>query len=283
LIDGVSVGAVYALVALGFVIIFKATDVLNFAHGHLIVVGAYISLILVHDFGLGILSSLVSLAALGLVFGAIIHWVVMRWTVGKPLFTKVMVTIGLSLIIQAVILMAFGPAPRSFASPVPASPVDLYGLRIPAADLVVLAVSVVLLGVFLLLMRYSRLGIHLRASAANPVAALLMGIHRHRVLGIAWGIAGLLGLIAGFFLATVSPLVTPGLAAVGMRAFPAAVLGGLTSIPGAIVGGLTSGIVEQQAAYHLGTQSQDAVAFALLLLVLILRPQGLFGQKVEKV
>lgn len=283
LITGVSVGAVYALVALGFVVVFKATDVLNFAHGHFIVIGAYASLLLVEELRMGVVTTLLTLISLGLVVGAGIHHLLMRWTIGTPLFTKVMVTIGLSLIIQSVLLMLFGSAPRTFDSPVPQDPILFSGVRISTANVVVLAVSGLLVVGFIILMLKTRLGIQLRATAANPEAALLMGINRQRVLAIAWGIAVALGLIAGFFMATVSPLVTPAMSAVGMRAFPAAVLGGLTSLPGAIVGGLMVGVAEQMAAYYIGSESQNAVAFGLLLLVLVIRPQGLFGQKVEKV
>lgn len=284
LINGLSVGAVYALIALGFVIIFKATEVVNFAHGSLLLLGGYIISEYTRDIGFyyALLIGLTG-TALGALFIERVLSLRIR-TADKN--TLAIMTIGFDVVLTAELIRRIGVNPRSLVDPWGADQVSLGGVLIPVTRLWALGSAVVLLSAFFLAFKYTRWGVAMRASAEDAEAATLMGIRRGRVAALAWVIAGLLACVAVVFLVA---FPTPGLdgsvVPVALKAFPAAILGGLDSTLGALVGGLIVGLAEQLTQGYsgdltfLGRGFAEVMPYVIMIIVLLVRPSGLFGTK----
>lgn len=281
--SGIAIGAIYALVALGFVLIFKATEVVNFAQGELMMIGAFLALTFINVLGLPYWPAfLCTLAGMAL-FGVLLEWALVGPMVGEPTFSIVMVTIG------------FGTLARSIVSMIPGWGTDTYGFKTPFTDkkvtvgdvvvswehvsIVVITVGAVLL--FYAFFKYTRMGVALQATAQNQLAAVYMGVGVKRVFAIAWAISAVMAGVAGILLAPIT-FVHMNMGFIGLKAFPAAVLGGFGSIPGAIVGGLIIGVTESLAGVYLPMGWKDVAAYIILILVLMLRPQGLFGIQERK-
>jgi branched-chain amino acid transport system permease protein len=278
-ISGTSLGAIYGLVAIGFVLVYKATDVMNFAHGELMALGAYFAITMLTTFDLPIAAAMVVTLLFAAAIGAGVHYVCIRPMAGEPIFSVVMVTIGLSVVFRALILMIWGPGERVFSNPLPNHIYEVAGYRISSLDLIILGVVALSVSLFAIFFRKTSLGLHMRATANRYEAALMMGVNPDRVFAVAWGVAALMAGLGGIFLANILGAVSIGVSAIGLRAFPAAVVGGLDSVSGAVVGGLLIGVTETLATGYIGAEARDVAAFALLLVVLVIRPFGLFGQK----
>ncbi len=287
IISGLAVGSLYALIAMGFVIIYKSTGVINFAQGEIIMVAGFVAYYLVTGFGipfwLAIPLTLVAVALLG----AATERLVIRPMLGKPVFSVVMVTIGLSIFLRAMSGIVFGHHNYIFPNPFPTEPLKLGGIVLSHIHLWSMIISGCLMAVFALFFKFSRLGLGMRATANDQDTATLMGISIKRVYTLTWGISFVVAGVAGICLANVMVL-NVGLAFIAISAFPAVILGGLESIPGAIIGGLAIGIIENLAGGYLehivGGGVKDITPFAVLFLVLMIRPYGLFGTKeVERV
>jgi branched-chain amino acid transport system permease protein len=276
LISGLATGSIYALVALGFVLVYKSTDVFNFAHGNLMMLGAYFAVTTLTTFALPFGVSIIVVLAAAAVVGVLIQVVLMKPLVGQPLLIPVMVTVALALIIRSAVAIIWGTQDRVYDSPLPEHVFDLWGVRVAAIDLIVIAASLVVMLLFALFFRRSSLGLHMRATADNPEAALLTGIDTNRVFMVAFGLAVMLAALGGMLLANVH-VVSLTFGEVGLLALPAAVIGGLTSIPGAVVGGLLVGVLEKLAAGYIATNAQEVVVYSVLLLVILIRPYGLLG------
>ena len=277
-ISGLAVGCIYGLVALGFVLVYKATELFNFAHGDLMMVGAFIIITAVVTAGLPIWLSAIAVILAAALMGIIIQFVLVRPMLGQPLLAVVMVTIGLSLIIRATVLIIYGAIERSFPSPIPRRTFIWGGVRISLSDLVIIGLTVVCLGLFALFFKRSRLGLEMRATAEHFEASVLSGINANKVFTIALALGALLAALGGMFLANVG-VVNIGLGEIGLLAFPAIVIGGLQSVHGAVIGGLIVGVVEKLGAGYLGNDVKYVVVYAVLLLVLLVRPYGLFGER----
>jgi branched-chain amino acid transport system permease protein len=279
IIGGLALGSIYAIVALGFVLVFKSTDVLNLAHGEFLMLGSYFSVtILVTqqvNFFLGLLIVLIVMAG----FGLFIHYGIMRRMVGQSFFAIVLATIGIATIIRAVLLILYGPAERGRMTVLPQGNFELAGARINYVDLIVFGVVALCVALFFAFFKYTRLGLHMRAVADDLEAAAAMGIDPDRIYAMTWATALAMAGLGGLLFGHVTAAIDQNLAAIGLRAFPAAVIGGLTSLGGAIVGGLVVGVLEQLAGGHIGTKWREPIAFAVLFLVLLVRPTGLWGQK----
>lgn len=278
-ISGLAVGSVYGLVALGFVLVFKSTEVFNFAHGDLVVVGAYALLTALSLFRLPLIPALVATLLAAVVLGIVLQQAVFRPMIGKPLLTVVMVTIALSLVLRALLLILFGPQEQALPTRLPDTSFGLAGLRISTLDLTVIAVAIGCVAAFGWFFRYSPFGLQMRATAENPEAAMMSGIDSNRVFTVAFAIGTVTAAIGGILIANLQ-MVSPHLVAVGILAIPAAVVGGLASIPGAVVGGLIIGLVEQIATGYLSASASTVFVYAVLLIILLVRPQGLFGRPV---
>ena len=284
-LSGIALGCVYSLVALGFVLIYKATGVLNFAQGELMMVGAYIYFSLVTQLGLTPLLAFGATLVLAGLLGALIERLVLNPLVDEPPFTLVMVTIGLATLLRAATGMIWSHDTFAFPSPISEGAIDMGEVSVPLVDMWTVAVTVALSLLLFVFFHYTRLGTAMRAVAQNRYAAQLMGISVDRIFTFTWALAASLGAIGGMLLADISFLHT-NMGFIGLRAFPAVVLGGMESIPGALLGGLIIGLIESLAGVYLdpilGGGTHQVLAFVILLIVLMVRPTGLFGATLEK-
>jgi len=282
LISGMAVGSIYALIALGFVIIYKATEVINFAQGELMVWGAFLVLTLTTSLGLPLWSSLLLSLFLMALFGMLLEVLAIRRLVGKHVFSIVMATIGLSFVLRhlAGIIWSYDNFP--FPSLFPRQPLSIMGLTtISSSHLGIILASFALMALLFLFFKFTSLGLAMRASQQNQLGASIVGISVKRIFSMTWALAAILGAIAGILIAPVQ-FLNVNLGYLGLKAFPAAVLGGFGSIPGAIVGGLIIGISENLAGTFLATWVRDIFAYIILLGILMIRPEGIFGLQEKK-
>lgn len=276
-INGVAIGAIYALVALGLVLTYKATEVLNFAHGDVLMASSFV--------GWGLIVGLswpFWLAALCTVlFAAAFSWFidarVMRLIVGQPQFAGVMLTIAIAFMVRGLVSMAFGPQSRTFPTPWTDHKTQLGGIVVSDLSLVIVAAALVITLVLFWFLKKTSLGIAIQAASQNQLAAYLSGIRVKRVTSLVWAISGAIAAVCGLLLAPIA-LVDIGLWIVVLKALAAVVLGGFGSVPGAIVGGLLLGLIEQFAGVYLPDGFKDAMAYLVLIGVLILWPRGLLGE-----
>jgi branched-chain amino acid transport system permease protein len=277
--SGLANGMIYALVAVGFVIVFKASEVINFAQGELMLIGAYLAFSLIVQFGLhwslGVVLTLGGCAVLGL----LIERVVLRPLIGQPTISMIMVTIGLSSVLQAAVNAVWGTAPRAFPTFLPDHKIELLGARLGLDRLLLIVIAAALLGLLQWFFRATREGIAMRAIADDQQAALSMGISIRRVLATAWAIAAMSAAVGGILLANMVG-VGHDIVGVGLRVFPVVILGGLDSIPGAFLGGAIIGLLEAYTGGYIGHGLNQIVPFLVLILVLMVRPYGLFGKEV---
>jgi branched-chain amino acid transport system permease protein len=275
--NGIAVGAIYALVALGLVLIYKATEVLNFAHGDLLMVAAFSAWGLVTVVGLPFwLALLVTMALTALLAYGLDAWVIRR-IAGQPQFAGVMLTLALAFMLRGLVSLFFGPESRSYPTPWSGQSVNVAGIAIASLQLVILAVALAVTVVLFFFFRNTSLGIAMQAASQNQLAAYLSGVRVKRVNSQVWALAGATAGLAGVLLAPIT-LVDISLWTVTLKALAALVLGGFGSIPGAIVGGLLIGLIEQYAGVYLPDGSKDIAAYLVLIGVLIVRPRGLLGE-----
>jgi branched-chain amino acid transport system permease protein len=284
LISGISLGFVYALIALGFVMIFKATRVINFAHGSLLLLGAYLIARLHGSLGFGF-AVLVGVAATALV-GALVQVLILRRLRGAPSDTLTIVTIGIDILLATELTRRIGTKVLSEGDPWRDQVTNVGSISIPEARVAAAIAAIVILAGFLAAFRFSGWGIALRSAAEDGEAAALMGIRLGRVATGAWALAGALAAVGGLFFTTFpTPGVDANVGLSALSAFPAAILGGLDSVVGAVVGGLVIGVVVTLTAGYqdqlsfLGRGLSDAAPYVVMLLVLLVRPSGLFGTK----
>jgi len=276
---GLANGMVYALVAVGFVIIYKASDVINFAQGELLLLGAYLAFAFIAQIGLpwslGVAATLVAALAIGL----LVERFVLRPLIGEPIISMIMVTIGLSSVLKSVVQGIWGSAPKVFPGFLPSKPIQVLGVTVTEDRLITIGLAAFLLGLLTLFFRYTRDGIAMRAIADDQQAALSMGISIKRVLAVAWAMSAMAAAVGGIMVANLVG-VSHDVSYVGMRVFPVVILGGLDSIPGAIVGGAIIGLLESYTGGYVGQGLNLIVPFVALVVVLMVRPYGLFGKQI---
>ncbi|HEY7651333.1 MAG TPA: branched-chain amino acid ABC transporter permease [Methylomirabilota bacterium] len=281
--NGVLIGLMYALIALGFVLVYKATDAVNFAQGEFVMIAG----ILVAA-ALGVWKAPLWLAAgLGLAvmiaFGFALERTMLRKLIGRPVIAVVMATIGLASILRGIGPTAFGAGSRPLPLPIPDEPIVLGPLFIPPIQLVGGLVSLLFLGGFGWFFVKSRKGIAMRAVADNQQVAMAMGINVERYFGLAWAMTGMVSALGGIIWGSIIG-VDVNLALVGFKVFPVVILGGLDSIPGAVIGGLIVGLVENVAAGYVdpyvGGGTKDFAPYVLMIVALMIRPYGIFGKKI---
>ena len=285
LVNGLGKGAVYALLALGFVVIFKATEVVNFAHGSLVLVGGFFVYELKDALGWAAAAAVgIGSAALA---GLLIERVFLAHARRADHNSLALLTIGIDVIITEEIVRRVGAEIPFIGDPYDAQPIQLAGLTVFRTQAVALVVGAVLITLFFLAFRYSNWGVAMRAQAENREAAALMGIRSARVTATAWLVAGALAGVAVLFLATQDfsgAGLGRGTHAIALIAFPAAILGGLDSTAGAIVGGLVVGLTEALSAQYISFEFSKSAVFLVMLVVLVIRPSGLFGtQEISRV
>jgi branched-chain amino acid transport system permease protein len=279
---GLANGAVLALAALGFVLIYKATSVINFAQGELLLVGAYLFYTAFVLLRLPLAVAVVAGVVVAAVLGVAVERVVLRPLIGEDPIAVIMVTIGLAAILKAGVQMFYGTTPRQMPKVLPTGSVDIAGAPVPLDRLTAVGVAAVALGAFSAFFRWSRHGIAMRAVADDQQAALVQGISVRRIFALAWALAAVSALLGGVLLADLAE-VSQNLANFGLVVFPVVILGGLDSVPGTIVGGAVIGLLSQYAeGFSPGTS--QVVPYVALVLILLVRPYGLFGQvRIERV
>ncbi len=280
LINGLGKGAVYALLALGFVVIFKATEVVNFAHGSLVLIGGFVVYELKDTLGWAAAAAIgIGSAALA---GLAIERVFLANARSADHNSLALLTIGIDVIITEEIVRRVGAEIPFIGDPFDAQPIQIAGLTVFRTQLVALVVGALLITLFFVAFRYSNWGVAMRAQAENREAAALMGIRSARVTATAWLVAGALAGVAVLFMATQDfsgAGLGRGTHAIALIAFPAAILGGLDSTVGAIVGGLIVGLTEALSAEYISFEFSKSAVFLVMLLVLVVRPSGLFGTR----
>lgn len=279
LIGGLALGAIYAVVALGFVLVYKSTDVLNLAHGEFLMLGAYFALTFLISENLNFFLGVFVLLLVMLVFGLLVHYGIMRRMVGQGFFAIVLITLGIATIIRALLLIFYGPKERARLDLLPQGKWEIAGATVRHVDLIIFGVVAGCVLLFFLFFKYTRLGLHMRAVADDIEAAAAMGIDPDKVYAMTWAAAMVMAGVGGLLFGHVTGAIDRSIEAIGLRAFPAAVVGGLTSLGGSIVGGLVVGVIEQFANGHLGTKWREPVAFSVMFVVLLVRPTGLWGRK----
>ena len=302
-ISGIAQGCIYGLIALGFVLIYKATETVSFAQGELMMLGAFGGLVamtmLGFPFWLAVPAAILAMALVGV----LTERVIIRPVLGQPAFSIVMLTIGLAYILRGRIqsgeatvgIIGLGYVGRGLVTMIPNIGTETHTLPVPYKDqvwnlgalvlnveqMVVIASTVLLCGGLYALFRYSKLGIAMQASSQNQLAAYYMGIPVKTLNGLVWGLAAAVAAIAGLLLAPIT-FVHANMGFIGLKAFPAAVVGGFGSLPGAIVGGLIIGIVESLSGFYLPEGFKDIAAYIVVLIMLVVMPNGLFGEKLRK-
>lgn len=283
LASGVSQGCVYGLIAIGFVLIYKATETINFAQGELMMLGAFVGLAATRFLGfhywVAIPAALITLA----LFGLATERLVIRPILGQPAFAIVMVTIGVSFVARGAITMIpdLGTDTHALAAPFKDQVVRLGRFVIGMEHVVIIAITIVLCVVLYALFRFTKVGIAMQASSQNQLAAYYMGIPVKRLNGLIWGLSAAVAAVAGMLLAPIT-FVHANMGFIGLKAFPAAVIGGFGSLPGALVGGLIIGVVESFAGFYLPEGFKDIAAYIVVLAMLMIKPTGLFGETTRK-
>ena len=278
LFSGLALGSIYGLVALGFAVVFKATDVFNFAQGMFVVCGAFFAVTAISLLGLPFPLAIAAIVAAAALMGVAIHILLIQPLSGQPMLSVIMLTIALSIVLRALIEIFYGPQARTLQTPLPTGIFLVGGVRISQLHLIAALVSWVCMAGFGAFFRFTSVGLLMRATADSHEAALVSGINVNVMNRLAWAIGAGLAAIGGMFLGQIQ-IVSTELEAIGLLALPAVVIGGLQSIPGAIIGGLLVGLIEQFSAAYISPKSSDILIYVLLLLILMVRPWGLFGQR----
>ncbi len=284
-ISGLSMGSIYALVALGFVLIYKSTSILNLAQGEILMVGAYICLSMTLDFGLNFIAAFIITMIFSVILGLAVERLVLRPLIGEPIISVIMVTLGLTYILRGAVIMLWGNDIRQF-NIFPEEPIDLWGVKITYLYVWSMGISLLLLSFFAIFFKYARTGIFMRAVADHQTASQSMGISVKRVFAISWCIAAVVSSIGGIRGGNIGG-VGVDLSYIGLKVLPAVIFGGLDSVLGAIIGGLVVGVLEFLSAGYLDPYIpaiNEVFPFMILVLVLMIRPYGLFGiEEIERV
>ncbi len=285
--NGLLVGLMYSLVALGFVLIFKATSIINFAQGDLVMFAGYVAAVVLSIKGMSMWVMVPVLVVSMVALGFILERGILRPMVGQPIVSVIMVTIGLSFALQGLVSMLWGASTRELPLPVRFDPYVIGPVFVSPINLLAAGIAIAFLIGFGLFFTRSRLGVAMRAVADDQQAAMVVGIRVPRVFALSWAISGMAAAAGGLIWGNMLGVDTL-LALVGLKVFPVVILGGLDSIAGAIVGGLIMGAVESLAAGYLdpfvGGGTKDFIPYVLMIIVLFVKPYGFFGHEtIERV
>ncbi|WP_457571103.1 branched-chain amino acid ABC transporter permease [Desulfovulcanus sp.] len=288
LINGLVVGSIYSLVALGFVIIYKATKVVNFAQGELVMVGAYVCFALTVQAHIPFIYSFLLTLLFSVILGLCVERLILRPLIGEPIISVIMVTIGLSSVLKAIVQVIWGTQIKVYPQVLPNDPIMILGLPVAPVYIAAFVLSALLFTIFSLFFKFSSLGIAMRATAFDQQAAQSMGIGIKNIFALSWCIACIVSSIGGIILGNING-INSQLGALGLKVFPAVILGGLDSLLGAALGGLIIGVLENiseglaKEFLNLGG-FKEVASFIILIVILMVKPYGLFGSKeVERV
>lgn len=282
-INGLLVGTLYALIALGFVLIYKASDVINFAQGELVMFAGFVLAASLQEYGLPLAWAIAAGLASMILLGYLIERIVLQHLIGQPVVSIIMATIGLAAFLQGLSLFIWGPGTRNLPLPISNAPVYVGEILLSPIQIYAAILALACIAVFGLFFTKSRMGIALRAIADDQQVSMAMGINVKLYFAMAWAIAGIVAAVGGVVWGHMLG-VDVQLALVGLKVFPVVILGGLDSIVGAIVGGMIIGVVESLAAGFIdplvGGGTKDFTPYVLMILVLMFRPYGLFGKEI---
>ena len=285
LINGISIGSVYAIIALGYTMVYGIAKMLNFAHGDIIMVGAYISFCVTNYLGLPAFVSVIAAMAVCTLLGILIEKLAYMPLRGTPSLAVLITAIGVSYFLQNGAQLIWGSAPKNFASIVPLKPIFLAdgALVITGEVIVTILTSVLIMVGLTLFTTKTKIGKAMRAVSEDRAAAQLMGISVNNTISMTFAIGSALAAIAGVLLCSTVPTLQPTTGAMpGIRAFTAAVFGGIGSIPGAMLGGILLGIIETFSKAYISTQFSDAIVFSVLIIILLVKPAGLLGKQIQE-
>jgi branched-chain amino acid transport system permease protein len=278
LIQGLSVGFLYALAALGFVMIFKSSSVLNFAHGELLAIGAFIFLAFSVWWKLPIYLSFLLTLVGTFAMGFVIERLFLRPLIGEALIEVIMLTVGLAAMFKGLLLVIFGGNLFNYPDFLPAGLTIKWGaINIPPVYMASFIIGIIFLSIFGFFFKYSSQGIYMRSVADNQPAALSLGVHVRRVFAMSWAIAALVCGISGIILGIMNGINVHDISVMGLKVFPVVILGGLESIGGAIIGGLIIGILETFTGGYVSTSLKEVIPYIVLVFILLVKPYGLFG------
>jgi branched-chain amino acid transport system permease protein len=287
-ITGFALGMVYALIAIGFVIILKCSEAFNIAQGHFVMIGGYLGYTFLVTFGLPIWASLVAAIVVAIIMGLLIERLALRPLVGQPVLAVVMMTIALSTVLEGLATLLWGGEYKTYHGVLPTINLHLGQLSVPSETTIAMIVSVVSVAGLMLLFRYTKMGLAMRATADDEQVVESVGIRVTSVYALSWGIASVLGVVGGILLGGISGVMIP-LSQIGVKAFAVVLLGGVNSVGGAIVAGIILGVLENVAAGYLdpllpGGGLASVFPFMVMIVVLIFRPYGLFGlERIERI
>ena len=278
LVNGISIGFLYGLSAMGFVMIFKSSSVLNFAHGELLALGAFFFLAMVTWAKLPIAVAFLMTLAGCFVLGFLIERLFLRPLIGEPLIYVIMLTVGLASMFRGIMLFIWGGNLQTYPDFLP----EFLGIQwdvinIPPVYTAALIIGVIFLILFGLFFKYSSQGIFMRSVADNQKAALSLGVHVQKVFALSWAIAALVAGMSGIVMGVINGINVHDLSAIGLKVFPVVILGGLDSIGGAVLGGLIIGLLETFTGGYISPSLRDVVPYIILVFILMIKPYGLFG------
>jgi len=285
LINGISIGSVYAIIALGYTMVYGIAKMLNFAHGDVIMVGAYISFCVTNYLGLHPIVSILAAMLVCMLLGILIEGLAYKPLRGASSLAVLITAIGVSYFLQNAAQLIWGSAPKNFTSIVTFEPLKLFDgqLTITGEVIITIAASIIIMVALTLFTGKTRMGKAMRAVSEDRAAAQLMGINVNQTISMTFAIGSALAAIAGVLLCSTVPTLQPTTGSMpGIRAFTAAVFGGIGSIPGAMLGGILLGIIETMTKAYLSTQFSDAIVFLVLIIVLLVKPAGLMGKVVQE-
>jgi branched-chain amino acid transport system permease protein len=287
-LNGIVIGSIYALVGLGFVIIYKSSSILNFAQGEFLMLGAYVCVAIFMEARVPFVAAFALTLAFSVLLGVLMERVLLRPMIGEPVISVIMLTLGLASVLRAVVQGIWGTDTHPYPELFPTAPIQIGPLPVSQGYVYSVASVVVLLLLFTLFFKYTRAGIAMRATAFSQQVALSMGISVKRIFALAWSIAAVVSTVGGVLLGGIRGGVDGAFALFGLKVIPVVILGGLDSVAGAIVGGVVMGILENLAGGYLdpilGGGVKEVAPFIALVAILTFRPYGLFGKvKIERV
>jgi branched-chain amino acid transport system permease protein len=286
LVIGLAVGSVYSVIALGFVLIYKATGIFNLAQGSLMALGAYICYIFSVTLGLPFWLAVVLTLVTAFVLGMLFEVAFLRRMIGQPHLSILMVTIGIYLLVRGIILVIWGVYSLSLPTYLPTQSIHILGTSLQPIFMLAVAAAIILFTIFILFFKFTSIGVAMRATQDNQQVAKSVGISVKTVFGVSWAIAAMTAAVGGIIVGTLLS-IGYSLDDYGLKVMPAIILGGLESVPGALVGGIIIGIVEHFASAYLGSTFigiEEVVPYIILLIILLIMPYGIFGLKrIERV
>ena len=286
-VSGISLGSVYAIIALGYTMVYGIAKMLNFAHGDVIMIGGYISFVLINNYSFGVVATLIISCIVCTVLGIIIEKIAYKPLRGANSLAVLITAIGVSYLLQNIALLVFGANSKSYRSVIKFDNIELFdkNLIISSESVITIMSCLVIMILLSLFINKTKIGQAMLAVSEDKGASTLMGINVDKTISITFAIGSFLAAIAGILLCSSYPTLSPTTGAMpGIKAFVAAVLGGIGSIPGAFIGGLILGVLENLSKAYISSQLSDVIVFSVLIIVLLVRPRGILGKaKIEKV